>query len=173
MAMAIVSEHGADALTLAAVADRAGVTKPVAYEHFGTRSGLLLELYRRIDARQGDAFREALARTPKKIGDVARVMGEAYMSCYSTVGPEWHAISAALKGDPAMEAVQQELVDGYVDLYRQALQPFSKLPGDELQLRCVGIVGAGEAISRDLIRGRVDADRAAQSLAAVIRHAIA
>ncbi|MDH5821954.1 TetR/AcrR family transcriptional regulator [Luteimonas sp. RD2P54] len=171
-AMAIVAEQGADALTLATVAERAGVTKPVAYEHFGTRAGLLLALYRRIDARQADAFRSALARTPRRIGEVARVMGDAYMSCYSTIGPEWHAITAALKGDPAMEAVQQELLDGYVDLYHQALRPFSKLPPDELQLRCVGIVGAGEAISRDLTRGRVDADRAAQSLAAVIQRAI-
>ncbi|MHC8285601.1 helix-turn-helix domain-containing protein [Pseudomonas sp. XS1P51] len=33
---------GTDALTLATLAERAGVTKPVAYEHFRTRSGLLI-----------------------------------------------------------------------------------------------------------------------------------
>jgi AcrR family transcriptional regulator len=39
-ALAIVREQGTDAITLSYVAERAGVSKPIAYGHFGTRAGL-------------------------------------------------------------------------------------------------------------------------------------
>ena len=51
-AAVIVRAEGTDALTLARLAEQAGVTKPIAYEHFGTRAGLLIALYRYFDERQ-------------------------------------------------------------------------------------------------------------------------
>ncbi|MBW8727046.1 MAG: TetR/AcrR family transcriptional regulator [Inquilinus limosus] len=167
-ALAIVRDEGTDSLTLGHVAERAGVSKPIAYEHFGTRSGLLIALYERIDDRQVTALLEALERTPRRLEDVARVMSDAYMTCYLTVGPEAHAITAALSGDGQMEAFHQRLLDRYVDLYRDALAPYSALPPDTLHLRCVGLIGAAEAISRDMLRGRVDEAGARDALAALI-----
>jgi AcrR family transcriptional regulator len=167
-ALAIVREQGTDALTLGYLAERAGVSKPIAYEHFKTRPGLLIALYEQIDNRQVAALLLALERTPRRLEEVARVVSTAYMNCFTSVGPEWHAISAALKGDEEMEAFQRELIDSYVALYRDALAPYSKLPEDELRLRCVGIIGAGDAIARDMVRGRVDEAAAAASLASLI-----
>jgi AcrR family transcriptional regulator len=168
MALAIVREEGTDALTLAHVAERAGVSKPIAYEHFGTRSGLLIALYERIDDRQVAALLKALERTPRRLEDVARVMSRAYMACYLTAGPEALAITAALSGDGEMEAFHQRLLDRYVALYRDALAPYSTLAPDALHLRCVGLIGAAEAISRDMLRGRVDEAGAVDALAALI-----
>ena len=167
-ALAIVREQGTDALTLGYLAERAGVSKPIAYEHFKTRSGLLIALYEQIDNRQVAALLLALERTPRRLEEVARVVSTAYMNCFTAVGPEWHAISAALKGDEEMEAFQRDLIDSYVALYRDALAPYSKLPEDELRLRCVGIIGAGDAIARDMVRGRIDEAAAAASLASLI-----
>ncbi|MDI6936611.1 TetR/AcrR family transcriptional regulator, partial [Serratia sp. Se-PFBMAAmG] len=48
----LVRSHGSDALTLGRVAVEAGVSKPVVYEHFGTRHGLLAALYEDFDVRQ-------------------------------------------------------------------------------------------------------------------------
>lgn len=172
VALTTVAQSGADALTLGSLAERAGVSKPVAYEHFGTRSGLLIALYRRIDDRQVTALRTALARTPKRLDAVARVMAEAYMNCASSGGPEWQSIAAALKGDPGMDRVQQELLDSYVDIYREALSPFSALRPAELRLCCTGIVGAGDAIAREMTRGRTTKARAVDAFAAVIVRAI-
>lgn len=168
IALSIVREEGTDALTLGYVAERAGVSKPIAYEHFKTRSGLLIALYEQIDARQVEALLEALKRTRKRLEDVARVMSAAYMHCYTSAGPEWHAISAALRGAEEMEAFQRELLDRYVALYREALAPYSALKKDALHLRCVGIIGAAEAISRDMLRGLVDEAPAAETLASLI-----
>ncbi|PTL77239.1 TetR/AcrR family transcriptional regulator [Vitiosangium sp. GDMCC 1.1324] len=167
-AMMIVREQGTDALTLGYLAERAGVSKPIAYEHFKSRSGLLIALYKQIDDQQVAALLHALKRTRHRLEDVARVVSSAYMNCYTSVGPEWHAISAALKGDEEMEAFQQELLDNYVTTYCDAFAPYCDLPKDELHLRCVGIVGAAEATSREMIRGRVDEATAAASLASLI-----
>ncbi len=153
-ALAMVREEGTDGLTLAAVAERAGVTKPIAYDHFGTRSGLLIALYRLLDERQVEALRRALAVAPRQLAEVARVVAQAHVDCCAA-GGEWLAVSAALKGDEAMEAVQRELVDGCIALYGRAFGPYTALTGERLRLACVGILGAGEAIGAEVVRGRV------------------
>lgn len=167
-ALAIVREQGTDALTLGYLAERAGVSKPIAYEHFGTRSGLLIALYRRIDERQAATAARDFERTPKRLSDVARLIGESYMSCFRTAGPECHAIFAALKGDEDMERVQRELTAGYVEFYRGLLAPYAKVDAAELRRRCIAIVGAGEALSREMSLGLVKEADAAATLAALI-----
>jgi AcrR family transcriptional regulator len=164
----IVREEGTDALTLGHLAERAGVSKPIAYEHFTSRAGLLIALYEQIDDRAVAALRHAVEQAPHRLEDVARVASAASMHCYRAVGPEWHAIAAALKGDEEMEAVQQALLDRYVALYREAFAPYSTLPDDELHVRCLGIVGAADAIAREMMRGRIDESKAAASLTALI-----
>lgn len=168
VAMSIVREQGTDALTLGYLAERAGVSKPIAYEHFGTRSGLLIALYQQIDERQAATLTQDFERTPKRLGDVARLIGESYMSCFRTAGPECHAIFAALKGDEQMERVQQELVQGYVQFYRDLLAPYAKVGEEELHRRCIAIVGAGESLSREMSATRLSEADAARTLASLI-----
>ena len=48
----IIREEGTDALTLGYLATQAGVTKPVVYDHFDSRSGLFATLYAEYDQRQ-------------------------------------------------------------------------------------------------------------------------
>jgi AcrR family transcriptional regulator len=167
-ALCIVREQGTDALTLGFLAEQAGVSKPIAYEHFGTRAGLLIALYEMLDQRQVDELIAAIKGTPKQLEDVARVMSDAYMACYRSIGPEWSAISAALKGDEAMEKFQASLIDSYVDLYCSTLAPYAALPRTELRLRCVGIIGAAEAISREMVRETISEAAAAAVLQSLI-----
>jgi AcrR family transcriptional regulator len=167
-ALAIVRDEGTDALTLGYLAERAGVSKPITYEHFKTRSGLLIELYKQLDAKQVADLVEALDRARPRVEDLARVAGTAYMHCYATMGPEWQAIGGALKGDGVMDAFYQELLDGYVALYRDRLAPLTSLPKRTLHLRCVGIIGAAEAIAREMTHGRIDEATAAGALASLI-----
>ncbi len=167
-ALCIIREQGTDALTLGYLAEQAGVSKPIAYEHFGTRAGLLIALYEQLDQRQVDELAAAIEETPKQLEDVARVMSDAYMACYRSIGPEWSAISAALKGDEEMERFQAKLIDSYIDLYCSTLAPYTALPDTKLRLRCVGIIGAAEAISREMVRGNLDEAAAARVLQSLI-----
>lgn len=168
-ALAMVREDGTDALTLARVAERAGVTKPVAYDHFGTREALMVELFRRIDDRQTQLLVETLNRTEGRLEAIAAIVASAYMACALTVGAEWSALSAALKGNEATEAVQRELVARYVGIWRDAFAPHAAgLDPAELDLRCIAILGAAEAISLELLRGQVGERQASATLATLI-----
>jgi len=164
VARAVVRDQGTDALTLVSLAELADVTRPIAYEHFKTRSGLLIALARNIDDRQMAVLRDALAKTRPRLADVARVLSNAYMHCVATVGSEWQAITAALKGDGEMDAVQHEILDRYVDIFCEALAPCTKVPPRALRSRCVAIVGAAEALAREMLVAQLDEASAASTL---------
>ncbi|MCK3780513.1 TetR/AcrR family transcriptional regulator [Ensifer sesbaniae] len=167
-AKAILRECGADALTLGHLAERAGVSKPIAYEHFGTREGLLIALSQEIEDRHATKLRTALAGAPKQLGAVADIISSVYIDCAVDSGEEWQAISAALRGNADMIATQQQQADDYVAMIEAALGPFAKISAGDLRLRCTGIAGAAEAIGRELIRGRTNETAASANLAALI-----
>ncbi|MFE3020977.1 TetR/AcrR family transcriptional regulator [Streptomyces sp. NPDC059256] len=162
-AAAIVRAQGADGLTLVTLAEEAGVSRPIAYDHFATRPGLLLALYRRLDERHRAAITRALGEAAPSAGEVARVISAAYFAC-ATDMPELSAVSAALKGNPEAEAIQHELTDSYADLMATALLPYSGLAPQALRLWCVGVLGAAEAIAAELNRERVTDGEAVSAL---------
>lgn len=71
VALTIVREQGADELTLGNLALRAGVSRPVAYEHFATRAGLLIALFQRLENSYVRALKEGLAAARPKLETVA------------------------------------------------------------------------------------------------------
>lgn len=162
-ALAIVRAHGTDGLTLLTLAEAAGVSRPIAYDHFGTRPGLLIALYHRLEQRHRAASEEALRDAPPHPREIARVLSTAYFAC-ATDMPEWTAISAALKGNQEMEAIERDLLDGYTDLMATALRPYSALTRQALRLRCIGALGAAEAIAAELNRGRTTVTEAVEAL---------
>ncbi|MFI6299391.1 TetR/AcrR family transcriptional regulator [Nonomuraea sp. NPDC050790] len=162
-ALVIVRAHGTDNLTLLSLAEAAGVSRPIVYDHFGTRPGLLIALYRRLDDRHRTASEKALRDAPADPREIARVLSAAYFTC-ATDMPEWTAISAALKGNQEMEAIERELLDAYTDLMTTALRPYSGLTQEALRLRCVGALGAAESMAAELNRGRTTATEAIAAL---------
>ena len=66
IAVSIIESRGADALTLASVAEEAGVTKPIAYNHFETKENLLKQIYQELDklepiSDENETFRPQIA----------------------------------------------------------------------------------------------------------------
>ncbi|MFI9504002.1 TetR/AcrR family transcriptional regulator [Nocardia sp. NPDC052566] len=60
-ALELVAERGFTAVSIAAVAERGGVTRPVVYDSFGSRDELLRELIDRETRRMGEAVHRSLA----------------------------------------------------------------------------------------------------------------
>lgn len=160
----LVRQHGTDALTLGMLAERAGVSKPITYNHFETRAGLLVSLYREIMDRQISALAQAVNDAVQELEEVAQVLAEAYMDCYKAVGPEWHAIGAALKGSAEMDRYQREMIDGHVTFFGRVLSPLSDLPEETTLRRCAGIIGAAEALSDTMVRSHTSRDHAVSDL---------
>ncbi|MFC9895746.1 TetR/AcrR family transcriptional regulator [Nocardia sp. NPDC127579] len=167
VAMTIVRERGADELTLLTLAEAAGVSRPIVYDHFGTRPGLLLALYQRLEQRHRAETARALRDAEPAPAAVAGVLSAAYFAC-ATEMPEFTAVSAALKGDREMEARQRELLEHYTELMAGALRPYSSLEPAALQLRCVGVLGAAESIAAELNSGRIGAPAAVAALTDLI-----
>jgi len=116
----------------------------------------------------GAPVEAVLAETSPVLSDIARVVSDAYMACHAALGPEWHAIGAAMRGDAQMLACQQQMLDGYADVFHAALAPASSLPADVVQRRCVAIIGAAEALSDAMVRERVTEQAAADELCSLI-----
>ncbi|MEV0663258.1 TetR/AcrR family transcriptional regulator [Actinomadura luteofluorescens] len=171
-ATAVVRDRGADGLTLVTLAEAAEVSRPIVYDHFGTRQGLLIALYRRLDEQHRAALTRALTEAGPDAYGVAGLMSQAYLTC-ATAMPELNAISAALKGSPEMEAVQHELLDDYTDLMADALAPHSGLGAQALRLRCAGALGAAEVIAAELNHGRTTAADATDALTDLIMSCLA
>ncbi|MBD9462205.1 TetR/AcrR family transcriptional regulator [Pseudomonas sp. Pdm06] len=171
-ALLIVREEDADRLTLGHLAVRAGVSKPVVYDHFGTRSGLLIELYKWIDTERVTAFRDAMSKTARSLEETALVLASAYIHCAADNTDEFHAVGAALAGSEEKAAVFQELLDNCVQMFMSVLEPHTMWSADELERCCIGLVGAGEALSGALVRGRHGEDEVIGTFASLIRSVV-
>jgi len=167
-AMRIVREEGADRLTLGHLAVRAGVSKPVAYDHFQTRAGLLIELYRWIDTERVTAFRAMMAEGERTPQDTIATLADVYIACASNCEDEFHAVGAALAGSGEKAAVYQDLQDNVVKMFEAVLQPITSLADAKLTQVCIGLVGAGDALSSAVGRGKCSAAEAKASLAALL-----
>lgn len=168
----IVRAEGTDALTLAYLAERAGVTKPIAYEHFGTRAGLLIALYRQLDERQAEAARTALAANALTLDQAIEILSAAYVDCVLTMGPAFGAIADALSASEEMDDFRSALRDGYVRQYGEALAPFLDLPGARRDVLLLGVLGAADALSTEAALGRIERDEAVDALVRIMRGAL-
>lgn len=171
-ALAIVRDEGTDRLTLGYLATHAGVSKPVVYDHFGDRSGLLIELYRWIDTERVDAFRDGLVSRNPSATEAIDELAAAYIDCAADTSGDFYAIGAALAGSEKKADVFQELLDNAIAMFVAVLTPHSALSEAELTRRCTGLVGAGEAISAQMLRGGCDRRDAIRTFASMIAGAL-
>jgi AcrR family transcriptional regulator len=167
-AAAIVRSEGTDALTLARVAELAGVSKPIAYEHFQTRTGLLKALYGRIDGLQAEAVQAALATGVHSLDQAVSILAAAYIDCVLHIGMEYGAITAALSTGPEFGEILREGHERYARLVTAAIEPFAPLPADQGQTLMLGIIGAAEALAREATAGRLDRSQAINAITQIL-----
>jgi AcrR family transcriptional regulator len=171
-AAALVRAEGTDALTLARVAEEAGVTKPVAYEHFENRSGLLKALYRRIDEQQTEAVSAALAAGASSLPEAVGMLAEAYVDCALHIGMEYGPVTAALSTSPDFEDILRDGHERYAALFVGVLGRFVELPADGGRAVMLGAIGAAETLARETIAGRLDRAAAIDAIVRIIIGAV-
>lgn len=165
VARELIREAGTEEFTLGRLAERAGVTKPVVYDHFGDKAGVLTELYREFEDRQREMLDAALAGAGQEARAVARVIADAYIDCCLAQGRELADVVAALAGSPALSRLRQEAEDAYLATCRVALAPF---PGRIDATGLSAFIGAGDALARDALADRISPATARNTLARVI-----
>jgi AcrR family transcriptional regulator len=165
-AQAILREEGTDALTLGYLAERAGVSKPIAYEHFGTRAGLLIAICSAYDEQQNEAQGRALDAGGDTLADVAGIFASSYVRCVLDMGPEMGAAFAALSATEETADFRQSLRRGYAQRYREAFGRLIELPKNDTAI-FMGLLGAAEALAQDAAAGRVSRSDAVDALSRI------
>lgn len=163
VAWRIIRNEGTEALTLGYLAEQAGVTKPVVYDHFITRPGLLAVLYREYDTRQTALMDKALADSAPDLASRARVIASSYVECVLQQGHEIPGVSAALAGSPELEKIKREYETAFIGKCRTALAPFSGT-GSIAAAGLWAMLGAAEALSYAAANGDITAGEAEEEL---------
>jgi AcrR family transcriptional regulator len=163
-ALDIVREEGTEALTLAHLAERSGVTKPIAYEHFGTRAGLLIALFQDYDDKTTEAVRAALSTAGKTLEPVASILGTSHLDTCLLMGPEVRAVYHALSATPDTEAFRQSWREFLTAEFRRGFAPFVKLSKRESKPLLIGLLGAAELLAESAVTGRVSRNEAIMAL---------
>lgn len=163
VAWQIARDEGTEALTLGRLSERAGVTKPVVYDHFETRPGLLAALYREFDARQTAVMDAALAASQPSLADRATVIATSYVDCVLLQGREIPGVIAALAGSPELERIKREYEAAFIEKCRIALSPFTGA-GTIAAAGLWAMLGAAEALSYAAASGDITAVEAKNEL---------
>ncbi|MGH8036794.1 MAG: TetR/AcrR family transcriptional regulator [Stenotrophomonas sp.] len=155
VAWALVGEEGTDALSLGRLAEAAGVTKPVAYDHFITRNGLLAALYQDYDQRQTAVFEERIGKAKAQLKDRAHAIAGGYIDCVLSQGSEIQGILAALAGSPELLAVKRRYQQEFVEKCAGWLGDFAAA-GNVPDAGYWAMLGAAESLSEAVGAGLVE-----------------
>src|SRR5690606_36576763 len=159
----LIRADGTDALTLGRLADEAGVTKPVVYDHFGTRNGLLVALYQDFDVRQTALIDAAIATSKPSLKDKANVIATSYIDCVLTQGREMPDVLAALDGSPELAAVKRQYQHAFIAKCQRVLAPYAG-PKGITQASLWAMLGAADALSNAAIAADISEIQARDEL---------
>lgn len=163
VAWQLVRVEGTEALTLGRLAEQAGVTKPVVYDHFGTRPGLLAALYQEFDARQTALMDAALQTSEPTLLSTATVIASSYVNCVLLQGNEIPGVIAALASSPELEKIKREYEAVFMNKCRMALSPFTR-EGAITHAGLRAMLGAAEALSHAAATGEITPEQAQNEL---------
>jgi AcrR family transcriptional regulator len=167
VAWQIIREEGTEALTLGHLAERAGITKPVVYDHFTSRSGLFAALYREYDLRSTARMDEQIRQTAPVLEKLATVIADAYIECVLLSGREMPSVIAALSGTPELEQLRQEYATAFTEKCGALFAPFCN--GNPLPTSALwAMLGAAEGLSWAVVIGKISAQQAKDELVQVI-----
>lgn len=167
VAWTLIRNERTDALTLGRLAEAAGVTKPVVYDHFGTRNGLLAALYEDYDVRQTAIFDVAVAAARPTLKAKAHVIAINYVDCVLSQGAEIPGILAALDGSPELATVKRRYQQVFLDKCRAVLAPFAGPAGMPVA-GLWAMLGAADALSNAAVASDITAAQAQEELAQTI-----
>jgi len=165
VAIELFATHGFYATSMEDIAEAAGVTKPVVYQHFPSKRALYRELLHDVDARLTDrlVIATASATTGRE-----RVQ-EGFAAYFHFVAEHRAAFrllfGASVRNDPEFSMVADATIERFADLIAELIE-IDAAPEHRRTL-AHAVVGMAEATSRRVTNdeGEDDPDRLAHWLA--------
>jgi AcrR family transcriptional regulator len=143
----VFAAHGYHATSMNDVAEAAGVTKPVLYQHFSSKRDLFVELLTEI----GDELREAIAKATADAPGPRQQIENGFRAYFAFVGQRTDAFrvlfGSGARRDPEFAAFARNVEDSIAE----AIAALIVVEGEPVANRSIlahGIVGMTEAASR-------------------------
>jgi len=147
-ALEVFVTQGYHAAAMDEIAERAGVSKPVLYQHFPGKLELYLALLDESVDTLVDTVRDALRSNPDPKQRVAATFG-AY---FEFVGGKGQAYRLVFESDLSNETAVRDRLDRgtreCAEMVSQAVREDAGLSDDEAQLLSVGMVGMAQVTAR-------------------------
>ncbi len=158
--------NGYHAAAMDEIAERAGVSKPVLYQHFPGKLELYLALFDEQADKLVSAVREALASTTDNHTRIKRCFKAYFDFVNDPSGAHQLVLESDLRSEPA---VRQRVEGSFAQCVRAIAATIvadTGLTRDEAELLAVGLVGLAESGSQWwlLSGGRVPEERALESM---------
>ena len=167
-AQAVFVDRGYHAAAMDDIAEHAGVSKPVLYQHFPGKLELYLALLDAHCLTLERLVREALSRPTEDNEERVAATTSAYFDFVSTQGEAFRLVfeSDLRHVAPVRERVERALQD-CAEMIAQVIQEDTGVSRDEAHLLGVGLVGMAEVSARYWIstRGSIPKDSAEQLMA--------
>jgi AcrR family transcriptional regulator len=156
VALEVFAAHGFHRTSMDQVAEAAGVTKPVLYQHFGSKRKLYLELLEDVGANLTDLIAKATATAPTPREQVV-----AGVRCYFdfVVGNRSGfslLFGSGARRDDEFNDVVRRVEDGIAELVAPLIDV--AISDDHRRLLAHGLVGLAEGVSRHWVAGTIDVD---------------
>jgi AcrR family transcriptional regulator len=140
--------NGYHAAGMDEIAERAGVSKPVLYQHFPGKLELYLALLETHVDRLVERVREALASTSDNKLRVTAAVG-AYFDFVDTDGEAYRLVfESDLRSEPAVQAAVDRATSSSVDAITGTITADAGLDPERARLLAVGLVGMSEVTAR-------------------------
>jgi AcrR family transcriptional regulator len=147
-ALEVFSVQGYHAAAMDEIADRAGVSKPVLYQHFPGKLELYLALLDQACDRIIDSSREALESTGDNKQRVAATMSAFYDYVASAEGAFRLVFESDLTNEPSVRERVDRVTHECAALITHVIRDDTGLPEDQSRLLAVSLVGMAQVSAR-------------------------
>ena len=147
VALEVFAAHGFHGTSMAEVAKAAGVTKPVLYQHFGSKRELYLEVLDDV----GNRLLEAIGKAAAAAGGPRQQVENGFSADFRFVADNESAFRLLFGGDgreadPEFADVVRRVEDAMADAIAALID--ADIDHDHRRLLAYGVVGLAEATSR-------------------------
>jgi AcrR family transcriptional regulator len=140
--------QGYHAAAMDDIADRAGVSKPVLYQHFPSKLDLYLALLDEGTEALVDSVRDALAGSTENKVRVTATM-QAYFDFVSDPGGAFRLVfESDLTAEPSVRARVDRVTQGCAELVSAVIAADAGLSEHESHLLAVGLIGTAQVSAR-------------------------
>lgn len=160
----LLESRGADALTLAVLAEQAGVSKPVAYDHFESRSGLLIALLDDTSQYYASDAEAKIARAPQTVPAIAEIVATAYVQCSLDAGPALIVLAAAVEANSEARDAGRAVQRDHAASFQRAFETVLDGHSDHRAPLYKALVAAANSICDDRHQNKISTAQAVEAL---------